>query len=157
GEGGVAYAYAQDGTYIMLTGSGTFQTDDPTAVTGGGTWTTFPEHGLKPTGEGTYTVTELISFVEAPGSTPPITGDSIAERTDARAGLAVMRLAYADADGNPAGSGVLTVSSRLAKDSPPSVFVGVTATKDYVAFWDRYEPVRGVNANRANFHVIPAA
>lgn len=156
GEGGVAYAYADDDTYIMLTGSGTFQTDDPTAVTGGGTWTTFPEHGLKPTGEGTYTVMELISFVEAPGSTPPIIGDSVGERTDARAGLAVMRIAYADADGNPAGSGVLTVSSRLAKDSPSSVFVGVTATKDYVAFWDRYEPVRGVNANRANFHVIPA-
>lgn len=71
GEGGVAYAYADDDTYIMLTGSGTFQTDDPTAVTGGGTWTTFPEHGLKPTGEGTYTVTELISFVEAPGPSRP--------------------------------------------------------------------------------------
>jgi hypothetical protein len=68
-----------------------------------------------------------------------------------------MRIAYADADGNPAGSGVLTVSSRLAKDSPASMFVGVTVTKDYVAYWDRYEPVRGVNANRANFHVIPAA
>jgi hypothetical protein len=157
GEGGVAYAYADDDTYIMLTGSGTFQTDDPTAVTGGGTWTTFPEHGLKPTGEGTYTVTELISFVEAPGTIPPVIEDTIAERTDARAGLAVMRIAYADADGNPAGSGVLTVSSRLAKDSPASMFVGVTVTKDYVAYWDRYEPVRGVNANRANFHVIPAA
>ena len=155
GEGGVAYAYAQDGTIIMLTGSGTFQTGDPDAVTGGGSWTTFPAHGLAPTGEGTYTVTELISFVEAPGTIPPVIGDTIAERTDARAGLAVMRIVYADADGNPAGSGVLTVSSRLAKDSPVSIFVGVTVTKDFTAFWDRYEPVRGVNANRANFHVIP--
>lgn len=155
GEGGVAYAYAQDGTIIMLTGSGTFQTDDPTAVTGGGTWTTFPSHGLAPTGEGTYTVTELISFVEAPGTIPPVIGDTIAERTDARAGLAVMRIAYVDANGNPAGSGVLTVSSRLAKDSPASIFVGVTATKDFTAYWDRFEPVRGVNANRANFHLIP--
>ncbi|MCD4686569.1 MAG: hypothetical protein K8S97_11600 [Anaerolineae bacterium] len=155
GEGGVAYAYAQDGTIIMLTGSGTFQLDDPTAVTGGGLWTTFPSHGLAPTGEGTYTVTELISFVEAPGTIPPVIGDTIAERTDARAGLAVMRIVYADADGNPAGSGVLTVSSRLAKDSPASIFVGVTVTKDFTAFWDRFEPVRGVNANRANFHVIP--
>ncbi len=155
GEDGVAYAYAQDGTIIMLTGSGTFRTDDPTAVTGGGTWATFPEHGLRPTGEGTYTVTELISFVEAPGTIPPVIEDTIAERTDARAGLAVMRIAYADADGNPAGSGVLTVSSRLAKDSPASIFVGVTVTKDFTAFWDRFEPVRGVNANRANFHVIP--
>jgi len=155
GEGGVAYAYAQDGTIIMLTGSGTFQTDDPTAVTGGGTWTTYPEHGLRPTGEGTYTVTELISFVEAPGTIPPVIEDTIAERTDARSGLAVMRIAYADADGNPAGSGVLTVSCRLAKDSPASIFVGVTVTKDYVAYWDRFEPVRGVNANRANFHLIP--
>lgn len=155
GEGGVAYAYAQDGTIIMLTGSGTFQTDDPTAVTGGGTWTTYPEHGLRPTGEGTYTVTELISFVEAPGTIPPVIGDTIAERTDARSGLAVMRITYADADGNPAGSGVLTVSSRLAVGAPASMFVGVTVTKDYVAYWDRFEPVRGVNANRANFHLIP--
>jgi hypothetical protein len=155
GEGGVAYAYAQDGTIIMLTGSGTFQTDDPTAVTGGGTWTTFPSHGLAPTGEGTYAVTELISFVEAPGTIPPVIGDTIAERTDARAGLAVMRITYADANGNPAGSGVLTVSSRLAKDSPASIFVGVTATKDFTAYWNRFEPVRGVNANRANFHLVP--
>jgi hypothetical protein len=155
GEGGVAYAYAQDSTIIMLTGSGTFQMDDPTAVTGGGSWTTFPSHGLRPTGEGTYTVTELISFVEAPGITPPIIGDTVAERTDARAGLAVMRITYADVDGNPAGTGVLTVSSRLAQDSPASIFVGVTATKDFTAYWDRFEPVRYVNANRANFHVIP--
>jgi hypothetical protein len=155
GEGGVAYAYAQDGTIIMLTGSGTFQTDEPTAVTSGGTWTTFPEHGLRPTGEGTYTVTELISFVEAPGTIPPVIEDTIAERIDARSGLAVMRIAYADADGNPAGSGVLTVSSRLAVGSPASMFVGVTATKDYVVYWNRFEPARGVNANRANFHLIP--
>lgn len=155
GEGGVAYAYAQDNTIIMLTGSGTFHLDDPTAVTGGGTWKTYPEHGMKVTGEGTYTVTELISFVEAPGYIPPIIGDTIAERTDARSGLAVMRIEYADADGNPAGAGVLTVSSRLAMDAPASIFVGVTVTKDFTAFWDRFEPVRGVNANRANFHVIP--
>lgn len=157
GEGGVAYAYAQDGTIMMLTGSGTFRTDDPTAVTGGGTWATFPEHGLRPTGEGTYTVTELISFVEAPGTIPPNIEDTIAERTDARSGLAIMRIEYADAAGNPAGAGVLTVSSRLAKDAPASMFVGVTATKDYVAYWDRAEPVRGVNANRANFHLISEA
>lgn len=155
GEGGVAYAYAQDNTYIMLTGSGTFQMDDPTAVTGGGTWATFPAHGLAPTGEGTYTVTELISFVEAPGTTPPVIGDTVGERTDARAGLAVLRIEYVDAGGNTAGTGVLTVSSRLAKDSPASIFVGITVTKDFTAFWDRFEPVRGVNANRANFHLIP--
>lgn len=157
GEGGVAYAYAQDNTYIMLTGSGTFRMDDSTAVTGGGTWATYPEHGLRATGEGTYTVTELISFVEAPGTTPPVIGDTVGERTDARAGLAVLRIAYADTDGNPSGTGILMVSSRLAKDSPASIFVGVTATRDYVAYWDRSEPVRGVNANRANFHVIPEA
>jgi hypothetical protein len=66
-----------------------------------------------------------------------------------------MRIVYTDVDGNPAGSGVLTVSSRLAMDAPASIFVGVTVTKDYTAFWNRFEPVRGVNANRANFHVIP--
>lgn len=155
GEGGVAYAYAQDNTIIMLTGSGTFQPGDPTAVTGGGTWTTFPEHGMRPTGEGTYTVTELISFVEAPGTIPAAIVDTVGERTDARAGLAVMRIEYADADGNPAGTGVLTVSSRLPVDSPASMFVGITVTKDFTAYWDRFEPVRGVNANRANFHLIP--
>lgn len=154
GEGGVAYAYAQDNTIIMLTGSGTFHMDDPTAVTGGGTWTTFPEHGMRPTGEGTYTVTELISFVEAPGTIPPVIGDTIGERTDARSGLAVMRIAFADGDGNPAGSGVLTVSSRLPVDSPAAMFDGITVSKDFVAYWNRFEPVRGVNANRANFHLI---
>lgn len=155
GEGGVAYAYAQDNTIIMLTGSGTFHMDDPAAVTGGGTWTTFPEHGMRPTGEGTYTVTELISFVEAPGTIPPVIGDAIGERTNARSGLAVLRIAFADADGNPAGGGVLTVSSRLPVDSPAAIFDGITVSKDFVAYWNRFEPVRGVNANRANFHLIP--
>jgi hypothetical protein len=157
GEGGVAYAYAQDNTNIMLTGSGTFQPSDPTAVTGGGSWTTFPEHGMRPTGEGTYTVTELISFVEAPGTIPPVIMDTIGERTDARGGLAVMRIAYVDANGNPAGTGVLTVSSRLPVDSPAAMFDGITVSKDFVAYWNRFEPVRGVNANRAVFHLVPAA
>lgn len=156
GEGGVAYAYAQDNTIIMLTGSGTFQLADSAAVTGGGAWTTFPEHGMRPTGEGTYTVTELISFVEAPGTIPPVIGDTIGARTDARSGLAVLRIEYRDADGSPAGNGILTVSSRLPVDSPPAMFDGITVSKDFVAFWNRYEPVRGINANRTVFHLIPA-
>ncbi len=154
GEGGIAYAFAQDGTVITLTGSGTFQLDDPAAVTGGGTWITFPEHGLRPTGEGTYTVTELISFVEAPGTIPPVITDVIGERTDARGGLAVLRVAFADAEGNPAGEGLLTLSSRLPFESPAVMFDGMTVTRGYVAYWDRHEPVRDVDANRVVFHQL---
>lgn len=154
GEGGIAYAFAQDGTVITLTGSGTFQLDDPTAVSGGGTWITFPEHGLRPTGEGTYAVTELISFVEAPGTIPPVITDVIGERTAARGGLAILRVAFTDAEGNAAGEGVLTLSSRLPFDSPAVMFDGMTVTQGYVAYWDRHEPVRDVDANRVVFHQL---
>src|SRR5712672_2055112 len=61
--GGVASATANDGSYITITGSGTFVAPgggDGTsgATTGGGTWTTHTSGGVV-TGTGTYEVTGL--------------------------------------------------------------------------------------------------
>jgi len=39
-KGGVASAHANDGSTIMLTGSGTFEVGEPEEVTGGGSWGT---------------------------------------------------------------------------------------------------------------------
>jgi hypothetical protein len=38
-DGGLASALANDGSRITMTGNGTFDTQDPQEVTGGGTWT----------------------------------------------------------------------------------------------------------------------
>ncbi len=62
--GGQASAFAEDGSSITLTGSGTFvapsgDDDEESAVTGGGTWQTFDPKD-KSTGSGTYSVTGLV-------------------------------------------------------------------------------------------------
>jgi hypothetical protein len=87
--GGSASATAA-GTYkITLTGTGTFSMgeDDDSRVTGGGTWTTYS--GATVTGTGSYIVTKLIKFVEAPGTllvTPLI--DHVGNLANTHAGLA---------------------------------------------------------------------
>src|SRR6059036_3141122 len=69
--GGVASARANDGSKITLMGSGTFRSNSgsPQDVTGGGTWQTFDASGGS-TGNGSYTVTGLVSFTLAPGTFP---------------------------------------------------------------------------------------
>ena len=56
--------------------------------------------------------------------------------------------------------GVLTVSCHLPGTTPvatpDSVFEGITVTKDFVDYWNRFNPVPGVDANRTNFHVLNA-
>ena len=94
--GGIASAFADDGSKITITGSGTFVksriSKGPLAgvsfrVTGGGNWQTFDSHG-NCTGGGTYAVTLLDRFDPAPGT---LVGsgliDLIGELEDARAGL----------------------------------------------------------------------
>ncbi len=148
-SGGVASALANDGSKITLTGSGTFRSNagNPQDVTGGGTWHTFASGGAS-TGSGTYQVTGLDRFVVAPGTPPTTNLDRIGTAADARAGLVFLRVAYSDGS-----RGVLAVSCHLV-GTPDAVFEGVTASKGFVAFWNRMAPSGTVDANRTVFHVI---
>src|SRR5436309_6561832 len=136
---------------ITLTGSGTFRSNPgrPQDVTGGGTWTT---SGFG-AGSGTYEVTGFVSFVLAPGNlpSPPFTDGVTGVAADARAGLAVLRIAYSDGD-----EGVLVISCDLP-GTPASlpIFEGVTASKGFVDYWSRVasESVAPFG-NRTAFHVL---
>lgn len=161
--GGVASAQANDGSKITLTGDGTFLIDPhgkhrkPKDVRGGGTWETFAPsaEGGGSTGNGTYEVTGFISFENAPGSPAPGTVDHIGDGTlaDNRGGLAIFFIDYSDGE-----EGTLTVSCHLPGAGPPmtpeTVFEGITATKGFVAYWNREAPLPGVDANRTLFHVL---
>ncbi|MBI3454336.1 MAG: hypothetical protein HY002_00920 [Candidatus Rokubacteria bacterium] len=150
-EGGVAVASATDGSLIKLTGSGTFGPGESDPVTGGGTWETF-DVSNKSTGSGKYTVTGLVSFQQAPGTLPPAIKDQIGQNADARAGLAVLRTAYANTDGSAGGTGILVVSCHLPVDSPHEIFEGVIASKGFVTYFNRVLTMPGVDANRTAFH-----
>lgn len=146
--GGVASARANDGSKITLTGSGTFRPGESEDVTGGGTWHAFSPAGA-PAGGGSYRVTALVSWVQAPG-TPPLPHDNIGNLADNRAGLVVLQVRYSDKS-----SGVLTVSCHLV-GTPDSVFEGITTTKGFVDYWNREAPPEPPgNANRTTFHIIP--
>lgn len=155
--GGTASATAQNAAELTLTGAGTFMPNKPNEVTGGGTWTAT---GDSPeAGSGRYRVTRLISWVEAPGVYPPgLTGPTNipgvgGDKTRARAGLAKLRVAYEDGNGQKS-SGVLTVSCHLAGTSD-SVFEGITASKQYVDFWHHVGPSAPPgDAGRTQFNVI---
>ena len=130
-------ALAEDNTKITLTGSGTFVAPaggagSSGAVTGGGTWKTFdkPTMGTL-TGEGTYRVTGLVRWDEAPGTLDGAAVDGIAPQFPTRAGLVVLRIHYSDGD-----DGVLIFSCALV-GSPPGIFEGITASKSYVDYWNR--------------------
>lgn len=137
---------------ITLTGSGTFVSPaggrgTSSAVTGGGTWKITTAAG---TSFGAYEVTGLVRWDEAPGTFPGTT-DNIGSPAAFRAGLAVLRIQY-----NDGSHGVLVVSCHGA-GTPDSVFEGITASKDYVDFWDRVPPSgtpASANANRTAFHLI---
>jgi hypothetical protein len=146
--GGLASADANDGSKITLTGSGTFSPEDDN-VTGGGEWQTFaPAPVGSLTGSGTYRVTGLVSWIQAPG-TPPLPNDTIGNLADSHGGLAILRVAYSDGS-----RGVLTVSCHIV-GTPDSVFEGVTTTKGFVDYWNREAPpAPPTNGNRTNFHVM---
>jgi hypothetical protein len=136
---------------ITLTGSGTFRSNPgkPQDVTGGGTWTTT---GFV-AGSGTYRVTGFVSFVVAPGNlpSPPFTDGVTGVAADARAGLAVLRIAYSDGE-----EGVLVVSCDLP-GTPASLPIveGITATKGFVDYWNRVAPQSVAPfGNRTAFHIL---
>ncbi len=126
-----------DNSTITLTGSGTFEPGDRSEVTGGGTWSTA-------SGSGTYTVTELVSWLQAPGT---LNCDHDTIPGQRAAGLVVLRIRY-----NDGSKGVLTVSCRLI-GTPAAVFEGIAVSKGFVGYTHNVEPVAGVNANRTLFHI----
>ena len=158
--GGTDSAFANDGSSITLTGSGTFASRrslarfSAVALSGGGTWQTFDPTGAS-TGSGTYKVLRgPASFQEAPSPVPPVM-DLIGNVADARSGLMVVEIRFDDGS-----RGVLTVSCHLPgtvpATTPDSVFEGITVTKDFVGYWKRFDPAAGVDANRTVFHVLSA-
>jgi hypothetical protein len=147
--GGVASARANDNSKITLHGSGTFHANSGKSqdVSGGGTWQTFSPGGA-PTASGTYEVTGFVDFELAPG-TPPLPIDLIGNLADARAGLAVLRIAYSDGS-----DGTLVISCHLV-GTPDTVFEGITATKGFVDYWNpEAPPAPPGNENRTLFHVV---
>ncbi len=137
---------------ITVTGSGTFRPGKSGGVTGGGMWwTSGQEVGVH---SGTYRVTALVSWLVAPGTvpSPPLNDKITGHAEDARAGLAVLRVAYSDGS-----DGILVVSCHLPVGSPDSIFEGITASKGFVDFWNREGPTggpSGANENRTQFHVL---
>jgi hypothetical protein len=157
--GGTDSAFANDGSSIKLTGSGTFLSlscasrFSALALGGGGTWQTLGPTAA-PTGNGTYSVLRgPATFQGVPGTPLGIT-DRIGNIQDERSGLMMVEIRY-----NDGSRGILTASCRLPGTGPPttptSVFEGITVTKDFVDYWFRFEPVAGVDANRTVFHVLP--
>lgn len=144
--GGIAYARAADGSTLKITGSGTFGSTVLDPVDGGGQWTLY-DNGENVIGEGTYTVTGLVRFTEAPGGLPADLPERIGDPADARAGLAVLRIAYSDGD-----QGLLMISCHLV-ESPASVGEGIAATKGFTLF-SRVAPIPGIDANRTVFHIV---
>jgi hypothetical protein len=131
--GGSSSAKAEGATTIRLTGSGTFPNVRDRClrhVTGAGTWKVTTSDAECLPGEGSYTVTELLSWKPAPGGHFPPLEDCIpgGSKATATAGLAELRIRYDDGR-----SGVLTVSCALP-GAPGCMFEGITATRDYVDF-----------------------
>lgn len=153
--GGQASAKNNTNDTITLTGSGTFVVrpggeddhEESRDVTGGGTWMITTASGSS---SGTYHVTGLVSFEQAPGTFPGA-ADAIGSPADFRAGLAVLGIEYSD------GSHGILVASCHGAGTPDSVFEGITASKDFADFWNRLAPSgtpTGANANRTSFHVV---
>lgn len=143
--GGDDTASSEGDFTLTLTGSGTFRPGHSHQVTGGGAWSSNnPTVG----GSGTYRVTELVSWVLAPGGLPPIFNDHIGSLADLRAGLAVLHIKYSDGL-----DGTLVVSCNLA-GTPSSVDEGVNGSRGFVNFFMPAPPAFGKHANRTAFHAL---
>lgn len=148
GPGGIASAFAADGSKITLTGKGTFRPGDfrVGATTGGGTWTTLDADGNE-TGSGSYFVTRLFRWKRAPGDPPPLE-DNVPGGGEPSAGLVYLKIRFDD--GEP---GTLVVSCHLV-GTPDTVFEGITASKGYVDYFNAEPPPAPPgDANRTVFHV----
>ncbi len=145
--GGEDTASSEGETMLNLRGSGTFRPGHPHDVTGGGTWSSDnPVVG----GSGKYRVTELISWVLAPGTLAGAPfNDHIGSLADIRAGLAVLRIKYSDGL-----DGVLFVGCSL-NGTPPSVDEGINASRGFVNFFKPEEAGFGNHSNRTAFHALP--
>jgi hypothetical protein len=143
--GGDDTASAEDESTLTLSGRGTFRPGQARQVTGGGTWTS---NNPVVAGSGTYRVTELVSWVLAPGHLPPPFVDHIGTLADTRAGLAVLHIKYSDGL-----DGVLFLSCNLA-GTPPSVDEGINASRGFVNFFHPAMPTVGKHSNRTLFHVL---
>ncbi|HVD89394.1 MAG TPA: hypothetical protein VNB91_10920 [Jatrophihabitantaceae bacterium] len=152
--GGHASAIAQNGQTINLTGSGTFVAGRKVGdrhVTGGGTWQTFDPAGT-PTAQGTYQVTNFVSFEVAPGAAAAGLTDLIGDPATARAGLAFLTVRYSDGS-----TGVLTVSCRIPGPpaAPDTLFEGIRVSMGFVDYWNGTEPpAPPANGNRTLFHIV---
>jgi TAT (twin-arginine translocation) pathway signal sequence len=143
--GGDDTASAEGRSTLTLTGSGTFRPGHSGQVTGGGAWTS---NNPVVQGSGTYRVTELVSWVQAPGHLLPPLVDHIGTLADTRAGLAVLRIKYSDGL-----EGVLFLSCNLA-GTPPSVDEGINASRGFLNFFMPAMPTTGKHSNRTLFHVL---
>jgi hypothetical protein len=98
-------------------------------------------------GSGTYTVTGLVSWVNAgPQAAAPAFIDNIDHGTRVN-GTAVLTIAFSDGS-----EGVLTVGCH-GPGAPPGIFEGIATTKGYKTYYIVSAPMGGVDANRTNFHV----
>lgn len=147
-DGGEASARSINGLRIAVKGSGTFVTGAPRDVTGGGTFRVATAAGAT-IFEGSYQVTELLSWQQEEGASPPAV-DRIGSGEDARAGLAILRIAYPGA-----AQGLLFVSCQLVGTNP-AVFEGIIATHSTVSFFNSEPPQDEpfVDANRTVFHIV---
>lgn len=146
--GGQATGMGMDGSTLTLTGSGSFDLQEPDSVTGGGTWTLTDPKGTV-TGKGSYQVTSSIQFTSTPGTEAPGMVDNIGKASDFTAGLAYLRISYSDGS-----RGILTVSCRAPSGAPAPVPEGITASKNGVLY-SLVPPKPNVDGNRTSFHVIP--
>jgi hypothetical protein len=142
--GGHASATAPNGDTITLSGSGHFVAPGSGggsgAVDGGGTYTTSGGE------RGTYTVTALVSWVNAGPQTNIGLVDNIDEGT-ATNGTAVLKIAFSDGK-----DGVLTVGCH-GPGAPAGIFEGIATTKGFKTYYTVQPPTGGVDANRTIFHV----
>lgn len=145
--GGDDTAMAEGESTLTLTGTGTFRPGHSRQVTGGGTWST--TNTDVPGGPGTYRVTELISWVLAPGT---LVGsglvDHIGSLANTRAGLAVFRIKYSDGL-----EGILFLSCNL-RGTPASVDEGINASRGVVNFFHPAMPNFTKHSNRTLFHAL---
>jgi hypothetical protein len=146
--GGEASARAESGERLTIMGTGTFSPGAPRNVSGGGPYTIRSSDGAV-TATGTYRVTGLVSWDEAPGG-PSRFIDRIGVPADQRAGLAVLRIAYSDGT-----EGTLVVSCNLF-GAPAAIFEGIVASHAYVFYWNHEvaQAAPWVDANRTIFHVV---
>ena len=152
-EGGIAFATAIDGSYIMLKGTGTFGPGNSDPVAGGGDWMTFDVTNLQTAG-GKYTVTSLVSWTADKGTLPDAVVYKLGDKATYRAGLAVLSVAYTNDDGSAAGDGVLILSCHGPVGGTDTTFEGVVATMGAATFYDASPARPGENANRTTFHVV---